>query len=231
MDRITLAPVRFVEAPDATPQHVEAARWALMLSLSLEVRGWLVGTRNRTEEELGTFSLASRVATFLPLAGLWKSEVMAACAHVGVPGEILESSRRADPSCGRPQEMVDLAVVRERGDEIAFGPVARRREVIAVNGRRNGYFGSSALHELQQGHLSGGVLHGNAIGGKINIGGASFEHFGRRTLPKVGVKNFLREGEWFTNQLTGGVHPFGETGINLFDHLDVESHKSYVVKR
>jgi len=104
----SLAPVHYLEAPDATPQHVEAARWALMLSLSLEVRGWLVGTRNRTEETLGTFSLASRVATFLPLAGLWKSEVMAACAHVGVPGEILESSRRADPSCGRPQEMAEI---------------------------------------------------------------------------------------------------------------------------
>lgn len=104
----SLAPVRCVEAPDATPQHVEAARWALMLSLSLEVRGWLVGTRNRTEDELGTFSLASRVATFLPLAGLWKSEVMAACARVGVPAEILASSRRADPSCGRPQAMADI---------------------------------------------------------------------------------------------------------------------------
>ncbi|HET7844836.1 MAG TPA: hypothetical protein VFL14_11840 [Xanthomonadales bacterium] len=103
-----LAPVRFVQAPDATPQHVEAARWALMLSLSLELRGWLVGTRNRTEETLGTFSLASRVATFLPLAGLWKSEVMAACAHVGVPAEILASSRRADPACGRPQAMADI---------------------------------------------------------------------------------------------------------------------------
>lgn len=104
----SLAPVHYLEAPDATPQHVEAARWALMLSLSLEVRGWLVGTRNRTEDELGTFSLASRVATFLPLAGLWKSEVMAACAHVGVPAEILASSRRADPACGRPQAMADI---------------------------------------------------------------------------------------------------------------------------
>jgi NH3-dependent NAD+ synthetase len=103
-----LAPVRFVAAPDATPRHVEAARWATMLSLSLDVRGWLVGTRNRTEDELGTFSLASRVATLLPLAGLWKSEVMAACAHVGVPAAILASSRRADPACGRPQAMADI---------------------------------------------------------------------------------------------------------------------------
>ena len=88
--------------------HPEAARWASMLSLSMAVRGWLVGTRNRTEEVLGTYSLASRVATYLPLAGLWKTEVMELARAVNVPAEILASSRQADPSCGRPQEMADI---------------------------------------------------------------------------------------------------------------------------
>lgn len=76
--------------------------------LSLDVRGWLVGTRNGTEDVLGTYKLASRVATLLPLAGLWKSEVMELSLSVGVPGEILDSSRRADPGCGRPQAMADI---------------------------------------------------------------------------------------------------------------------------
>ena len=102
-----LGPLRLVPEPQAS-SHIETTRWALMLSLSLEVRGWLVGTRNRTEEVLGTYSLASRVATLLPLAGLWKSEVMELAASVGVPEEILESSRRADPGCGRPQAMADI---------------------------------------------------------------------------------------------------------------------------
>lgn len=102
-----LGPVRLLPEPPLT-RHVETTRWALMLSLSLDVRGWLVGTRNRTEDVFGTYSLASRVATLLPLAGLWKSEVMELAARVGVPEEILESSRRADPSCGRPQTMADI---------------------------------------------------------------------------------------------------------------------------
>jgi NAD+ synthase len=89
-------------------QHVEAYRWGLMLVESLRFRGWLVGTRNRTEDLLGNFSLASRVATYLPLVGLWKSEVMELARAVGVPDEILESSKRADPSCGRPQQMADI---------------------------------------------------------------------------------------------------------------------------
>lgn len=79
-----------------------------MLSQALEVRGWLVGTRNRTEEVLGTYSLASRIATYLPLASLWKSEVMQLAQYVGIPDEIIQSSRRADPACGRPQEMADI---------------------------------------------------------------------------------------------------------------------------
>ncbi len=100
-------PVRFIPEP-AGGSHPEAQRWALMLSLSLSVRGWLVGTRNRTEDVFGTYSLASRVATFLPLAGFWKSEVMALAEMVGVPEEILLSSQRADPGCGRPEEMAAI---------------------------------------------------------------------------------------------------------------------------
>lgn len=102
-----LGPVRYLPEPPPDA-HPEAARWALMLSVSLAERGWLVGTRNRTEEVLGTYSLASRVATYLPLAGLWKTEVMELAAAVGVPAEVLASSRRADPSCGRPREMADI---------------------------------------------------------------------------------------------------------------------------
>ncbi len=102
-----IGPVRLLPEPAVT-SHIETTRWALMLSLSLEVRGWLVGTRNRTEDVFGTYSLASRVATLLPLAGLWKSEVMELARSVGVPDEILESSGRADPGCGRPQAMADI---------------------------------------------------------------------------------------------------------------------------
>jgi len=89
-------------------KHIELQRWAMMLSQSFEFRGWLVGTRNRTEDLLGTYSLASRLATYLPLVGLWKSEVMELAEAVGIPSEIFESSQRVDPSCGRPKEMADI---------------------------------------------------------------------------------------------------------------------------
>jgi NH3-dependent NAD+ synthetase len=105
-----IRPVQHLPLPPAIDGVLpEAQRWAMMLSLARTVHGWVVGSRNRTEDVLGTYSLASRAATYLPLAGLWKSEVMELCELVGVPAEIIRSSREADPPCGRPQEMADIA--------------------------------------------------------------------------------------------------------------------------
>jgi NH3-dependent NAD+ synthetase len=103
----SLGPLHMLtEPPPAADPEVD--RWARMLSHARSVRGWLAGSRNRTEEVLGTYSLASRLATYFPLAGLWKSEVMELAESVGVPDEILASSTRADPLCGRPPEMAEI---------------------------------------------------------------------------------------------------------------------------
>jgi NH3-dependent NAD+ synthetase len=94
------------EQPDWRDKEI--MRWAEFLSLAKEENRWLTGSRTLTEEHLGTISMASRVATYLPLMGLWKSEVMVLCDAVGVPKQITASSRRADPDCGRPQEMAEI---------------------------------------------------------------------------------------------------------------------------
>jgi NH3-dependent NAD+ synthetase len=95
-----------------TTAEQEVHRWAVMLSLGLSQLRWLVGSRNRTEDVFGTYSLASRLATVLPLAGTWKSEVLQLCQHAGVPAEIVASSHRADPDCGRPAEMAEIPLER-----------------------------------------------------------------------------------------------------------------------
>lgn len=99
--------VRFVP-PIAGDDDPETLRWAKMRSLCLRERRWLLGSRNRTEDVFGTYSLASCTATHYPLIGLWKSDVMELCQLVGVPDEVLASSRQADPACGRPAEMADI---------------------------------------------------------------------------------------------------------------------------
>ena len=99
-----------VEYTDTPGEYLEREemRWARFLSMSLTRRYWLVGSRNRTEDQLGTYSLSSRVATFLPLVGIWKSTVMETCKEIGVPNEIIASSLRADPDCGRPGELAEI---------------------------------------------------------------------------------------------------------------------------
>ncbi len=100
--------VEFTDTPGRREER-EEMRWARFLAMSLARSYWLVGSRNRTEDELGTYSLSSRVATFLPLINSWKSEVQRLCAAVGVPDEIIASSLRADPDCGRPPELAEIS--------------------------------------------------------------------------------------------------------------------------
>jgi len=102
-----LGEVRTLPEPAATDNR-EVQRWARSLALALAEKRWLVGTRNRTEDVLGTYSLASRLVTYLPLAGLWKSDVMELCKIIGVPEEVTSSSRKADPDCGRPAELAEI---------------------------------------------------------------------------------------------------------------------------
>jgi NH3-dependent NAD+ synthetase len=119
------------------PEDGEVMRWAMLLALSRQRGHWLVGTRNRTEEALGNYSLASRVATYLPLAGLWKSEVLAACQVVGVPAEVMDSSRRADPDCGRPAQLAEIPV--ERIDlflRVKEGELPERELAALADGQR-----------------------------------------------------------------------------------------------
>jgi len=96
------------QIPMPTSGIKEARLWLAFLEIGVKEDRWLVGSRNLTEELLGTFSLASRLATYLPLVNMWKSEVMALCDAVGIPPEVTQSSREADPACGRPAEMAEI---------------------------------------------------------------------------------------------------------------------------
>jgi len=107
-----VAPIYLVRQPVVADVEDEIIRWAKFLAMSNRDKRALVGTRNRTEDVFGTYSLASRVATILPLVGLWKSEIMGLAASVGIPEAILVSSTRADPDCGRPVELAEISLDR-----------------------------------------------------------------------------------------------------------------------
>ncbi len=96
-----------VETP-GEEREVEEMRWARFLSMS-KIRDFaLVGSRTKTEDLLGTYSLASRVATVLPIVGVWKSDVMDLCEKAGVPEDIIASSYQFDCDCGRPERLYQI---------------------------------------------------------------------------------------------------------------------------
>jgi NH3-dependent NAD+ synthetase len=64
-------------------------------------RYWVVGTRNRSEDILFTYSNASLLASFQPLVRLWKSEVLQVSKHLGVPQLAIDKSCDVDCICGR----------------------------------------------------------------------------------------------------------------------------------
>ena len=68
-------------------------------------------------------------------------------------------------------------------------------EVVAVHRRGHRYFFAAGRHELKQGHLGRSILHGNAIGRKINVGIASLKGFLGELLPEVSIQNFLAKSQ------------------------------------
>jgi NH3-dependent NAD+ synthetase len=93
---------------DPNWEDAEIMRWAVLQTLAKAENRWLVSARNKTEDLLGTYSMPSRVATYLPIVGVSKTDVMRLCESIAVPSAITASSRRADPDCGRPQEMAEI---------------------------------------------------------------------------------------------------------------------------
>lgn len=88
------------------------ARWAKLFSMSLAGAAktemldgthnyWVVGTRNATEEALGTYSNLSMAASVQPIVNLWKSDVLRICKSLNVPDVAVRQSRQVDCDCGR----------------------------------------------------------------------------------------------------------------------------------
>lgn len=99
--------------PKQTGINSEYLRWALLQTEAwsgtnaLDEAAWIVGTRNRSEQQLGKYSQSSRVVSLLPIVHLWKSEVLACCRYLGLPPEMVHESRCADNECGRPAWMAE----------------------------------------------------------------------------------------------------------------------------
>lgn len=60
-----------------------------------------VGSRNATEQYLGSYTQISKAVSMMPIIDLFKSEVIEICEYLGVPQIAIDKSREIDCDCGR----------------------------------------------------------------------------------------------------------------------------------
>ena len=73
------------------------------------------------------------------------------------------------------EEVVDLLVGVDRDAEVDRGADLGLDQVVAVDRRGHGRLGQAGGHELQQRHLGGGVLHGDAVGVEVVVAAAPLD--------------------------------------------------------
>ncbi len=93
---------------------------------------WVVNTINATEHELGTYAVASKIASIAPIRSLWKTEILQLCKAFGVPKKAIDYARLPDCLCGRAElaaENIELIddILRFRLDPTAHDPELLRK--------------------------------------------------------------------------------------------------------
>jgi hypothetical protein len=109
---------------------------------------------------------------------------------------------------GRAQEVVDLLVLLDRAGDVFLGAGLRADQMVAVHGAGHGHALLARLHELQQGHLRGGVLHGHAVGTQQQLRLAALPGL-RVEVIRVRHENFFGQREWTAEFLAGFGRGFG----------------------
>jgi len=97
---------------------------------------------------------------------------------------------------------------------------------------RGGYshFVLAGHHELQQGHLGRGILHRHTVGAEINIILTPAERCRDLICGQMGVKDLLGERQGTVKYLFYSGKFLAISGIDLFDHIDIESHDGKILK-
>lgn len=66
-------------------------------------RYWVSGTTNRTEYDLGKYSVFSQAVSIQPLSSMNKTQVLVALEELGAPREVIDSAYLPDCFCGREE--------------------------------------------------------------------------------------------------------------------------------
>jgi NH3-dependent NAD+ synthetase len=108
------APHANVEVDTSIDWRFDGLRWGTLADRSVmymsdrkmrpsDDKYWILGTRNRTEEELNLYSVASTIASVQPIIRLYKSEILDICEWLEVPQLVINKSCEEDCICGREE--------------------------------------------------------------------------------------------------------------------------------
>ena len=79
--------------------------------------------------------------------------------------------------------------------------------------------GETGGHELEQRHLRGGVLHGDAVGVEVGVALAAHQLLALR-VDEVVDEDLLGEGQRAAEALAADAGALGQRGVDALDELD-----------
>ena len=103
--------------------------------------------------------------------------------------------------------------------EVVVGVDPGRDQVVAVHRRRHGHLGQPGGHELQQRHLRGGVLHGDAVGPQIGVGATPLDLLVLGVVEVVD-QDLFGERERTPQASATDRNPLGQRGVDALHEFD-----------
>ena len=153
--------------------------------------------------------------------------------HAAREGVLFEHHLVDDPRTGLPeadavlvadalQEVEHLVALQQCVLQVLLGTHAGLDQVIAVHRAGNGHGLAAGGAELEQGHLGRCILHGHPVRCEIDVILPAVEGTLGLTVPQMGVKDLLGEGQRATDGLAGCGHTCGIAAVDRLDHVEVE---------
>jgi hypothetical protein len=130
------------------------------------------------------------------------------------------------------EEVEDLLVGLESDRKVLIGSKTPQQEMVAVNGGGHGRAGNARAHELKEGHLGSGVLHGYPIGAQEKKALPRFQLLALRIV-QVAQHHLLHQRQRPAQALAHHrqvlLHPFVDALDEFLGAVDLHAFSRFLV--